>query len=227
MILGIMGGMGPLATSVFFKKIIELTNAHEESEHIHIVIDNNTQIPDRTSFICGSGEDPRIEMIRSAIKLEVMGADYIAMPCNTAHYFYDDVKKYTKSKILHMVYETAVYLRENMNNKEYFLMATKGTYKSNIYRDIFKEYGLKIIEPDDSDKEIILDWIYGVKVSNFNVSQDEFKRIYSKYIRDRDIPIILGCTELPLLVKKIGLKGNFTDPTVILAKKCVEIAKKN
>ena len=95
MILGIMGGMGPLATSELFKKIIELTDAQEEKDHLHIVIDNNTQIPDRTSYICGTGDDPRIEMIRSAIKLEMMGADYIAIPYT--HYFYDDVAS-TKSK---------------------------------------------------------------------------------------------------------------------------------
>lgn len=220
-----MGGMGPLATSELFKNIIELTNAHDDSEHLHIVIDNNTEIPDRTSFICGSGDDPRIEMIRSAIKLEIMGADYIAIPCNTAHFFYDDVKKYTKSKILHMIDETAMHLRKTRSNREYFLMATKGTYKAEIYRDIFRKYGLNILEPDDADKEIIMDWIYRVKASDFNVSQYEFEGLYNKYVKDKDIPIILGCTELPLLVRRIGVKGDYIDPTVIVAKRCIEIAE--
>lgn len=218
--------MGPLATSELFKKIIELSNAHADSDHIHIVIDNNTEIPDRTSFICGLGDDPRIEMIRSAIKLEMMGADYIAIPCNTAHIFYDDVKKYTRSTILHMIDETAVYLSKSRNNKEYFLMATKGTYRSKIYRDIFDKYGLNILEPDDFDKEIIMDWIYRVKSSDFNVSQDEFEGLFNKYIRDKDIPIILGCTELPLLASRIGLKGDYIDPSAIIAKRCIELVKK-
>ncbi len=220
-----MGGMGPLATSELFKKIIELTDAQEEKDHLHIVIDNNTQIPDRTSYICGTGDDPRIEMIRSAIKLEMMGADYIAIPCNTAHYFYDDVKKYTKSKILHMIRETAIYLSNNRNNKEYFLMATNGTYKSKIYEDIFNEFGFNILVPEGSDRDIIMNWIYRVKVSDFNVSQEEFEALYDKYVKGRDIPIILGCTELPLLANRIGLKGNFIDPSIILAKKCIELAK--
>ncbi len=98
MILGILGGMGPLATCEFFKKIIELTPAEKDQDHLHIIIDNNTNIPDRTEYILGKGKDPRIELIRSAIRLESIGADYIAIPCNTAHYFYDDIVKYTKVK---------------------------------------------------------------------------------------------------------------------------------
>lgn len=224
LILGIMGGMGPLATSELFRKIIETSNAHNDNEHMHIVIDNNTEILDRTSFICGEGEDPRVEMIRSAIKLEMMGADYIAIPCNTAHFFYDDIKKYTKSKILHMIDETAIYLKKTRNTKEYFLMATKGTYKSKIYNNIFHKHGLNILEPDDSDKDIIMSWIYRVKSSDFNISIDEFEGLINKYIKDKSIPIILGCTELPLLANRIGVKGDFIDPSHVIAKRCIEIA---
>ena len=131
MILGIMGGMGPAATCDLFRKIIDYTDATKDQEHLHIIIDNNTQIPDRTSYIIGSGEDPRMEMIRSIIKLETMGVDYIAIPCNTAHYFYDDLTKYSKVKILNMIYETAVFLKNTKpDNKDYLLLATQGTYMS-------------------------------------------------------------------------------------------------
>lgn len=226
MILGIMGGMGPLATSELFRKIIELTNASNDNDHLHIVIDNNTEIPDRTEYILGSGEDPRIEMIRSAVKLEMMGADYIAIPCNTAHYFYDDIKKYTKSQILHMIRETAIYLIKNRKNKEYFLMATRGTYESKIYENIFNEYGLSILEPDYSDKMAIMDWIYRVKSSKFDVTSLEFESLIDKYTKDRDMPVILGCTELPILAGHLGVKRDFIDPTEIIARKCVELANK-
>ena len=85
MILGILGGMGPLATCIFFEKIIKLTKAEKDQDHIHVIMDSNTKIPDRTDYILGKGPDPRPELIRSAVKLESMGADYIAIPCNTAH----------------------------------------------------------------------------------------------------------------------------------------------
>ncbi len=228
MILGILGGMGPAATCDLFKKIIDYTDAATDQEHIHIIIDNNTQIPDRTEYICGAGEDPRMEMIRSVIKLETMGVDYIAIPCNTAHYFYDDLIKYTKVKILNMIRETAIYLKETKPDiKDFLLLATKGTYASGIYTKIFKEFDLNIIEPDDSDKDIIMSWIYGVKSSNFDVTPHEFEALINRYCENKVALPILGCTELPVLAQQIGLSKEYVDPVVILAKRCVELAKDN
>ncbi|MCG4585168.1 aspartate/glutamate racemase family protein, partial [Anaerosalibacter bizertensis] len=77
---------GPLATCELFRKIIQFTDTDKDQDHLHIIVDNNTKITDRTDYILGKGEDPRIELIRSIIKLETMGVDYIAIPCNTAHY---------------------------------------------------------------------------------------------------------------------------------------------
>ncbi|NLU09680.1 MAG: amino acid racemase [Tepidanaerobacter acetatoxydans] len=226
MILGILGGMGPAATSDFFRKLISYTDAKKDQEHLHIIIDNNTKIPDRTSYICGSGEDPRIEMIRSIIKLEAMGADYIAIPCNTAHYFYDDLTKYTKVKILNMIYETAIFLKDTKPDcKDYLLLATKGTYLSGIYKKIFSQIDLNIIEPSSSDKQVIMNWIYGVKSSKFDVSPIELKSLINRYYENKKVIPILGCTELPLLAQKIGLSEEYVDPVSILAKRCVDIAR--
>ncbi len=227
MILGILGGMGPLATCEFFKKIIELTPAEKDQDHLHIIIDNNTNIPDRTEYILGKGKDPRIELIRSAIKLESMGADYIAIPCNTAHYFYDDIIKYTKAKILNMICETVNFLKtNNSENKNYLLLATEGTYQAKIYDKAFKSSGLNILTPSDKDKKIIMQWIYGIKSSNFNVTLKEFESLVNKYMVDEQIPIIVGCTELSFLFEKIKTNKQYFDPLTILAKRCVDLALK-
>lgn len=228
MILGIMGGMGPLATCDLFQKIIELTDAATDKEHLHVIIDNNTQIPDRTDYIMGYGKDPRIEMIRTAIRLEVMGIDYMAIPCNTAHYFYDDIVKHTKVKTIHMIEETAVFLNKtNPDTKSYLLLATKGTYKSNIYKNTFEKFGLSILEPTESDKEIIMDWIYKVKSAEFTISKKTYTSLIGKYVDIKNSPVILGCTELPILANEIGLmEDEYIDPTLILAKHCVELAQK-
>jgi len=229
MILGIIGGMGPLATCDLFKKIIELTDAATDKEHLHIIIDNNTQIPDRTEFIVGHGEDPRTEMIKSAIRLETMGVSYIAIPCNTAHYFYYDIVEHTKVKIIHMIEETAVFLNKtNPKDKDYLLLATKGTYKSEIYKKTFKKFGLNILEPNESDQDIIMGWTNKIKSSKFDITLEEYESIIDKYRGDKSTPVILGCTELPLLAKSIGLmEEEYIDPTLVLAKCCVEFAGKN
>lgn len=224
MILGVIGGMGPLATCNFFEKIIRLTDADKDQEHIHIIIDNNTSIPDRTDYIMGHGEDPRPELIRSAIKLETMGADYIAIPCNTAHYFYEDIIKYTNVKVINMIEETVMYLRETCSeHRDYLLLSTEGTYKSGIYKRVFEKYGLRIIEPSDEDKKTIMGWIYGVKSSVFDVTSNDFETLANKYIENKSIPVILGCTELSTLAERIDISQKYVDPLLILVKRCVEL----
>lgn len=226
MILGIMGGMGPAATCDLYKKITEYTHACKDQEHIHIVIDSNVQIPDRTDYICGKGEDPRSEMIRSVIKLEMMGADYIVIACNTAHYFYDDIKKYTKANLLHMIRETAEFLkRTSPENKNFLLLSTEGTYASGVYKKAFIDYDLNLIEPTEKDKQTVMSWIYKVKSGIFDVSRSEFDNFVCRYSKDKKIKVILGCTELPLLVESINTDIECIDPTLIIAKRCVEIAK--
>ena len=225
MILGILGGMGPLATCELFKRIIELTRADKDQDHIHTIIDNNTKIPDRTKYILENGEDPRPEMIRSLIRLESMGADHIAIPCNTAHYFYDHISAYTSVNIINMIYETATYLKENHGEiEEYLLLATEGTYEMKVYDRYFEKLGLKILVPNDEDKKILMDWIHGVKSSQIDVGLEEFEGLVEKYRAGKNIPIIVGCTELSVLVKEIKYSKRYFDSMTILAERCVELA---
>lgn len=224
MILGIMGGMGPAATCDIYRKIIELTPAIKDQEHLHVIIDSNSQIPDRTQYICGIGEDPRIEMTRSAIKLEMMGANYIIIPCHTAHYFYDDVVRYSKVKVLNMIHETATFLKiVKPNEQRFLLLATEGTHKCGIYKKVFQEFGLSIVEPDKSDIQTVMSWIYSIKAGKIDVNPTDFQVLVNKYMLNKKIPIILGCTELPLLAEKIGVRSECIDPVSILAKRCVDL----
>ena len=225
MIIGIMGGMGPEATKDTFGKIISLTNASKDRDHIHIIIDNNTEIPDRTESILGRGESPVVEMVRSAIKLELMGADYIIIPCNTAHFYYDDVVKFTKAHVLHMIRETATFSQLNFpKTSQFLLLSSIGTYVSGIYAKTFKEFGLEIIEPTDRDKKIIMKWIYDIKAGIY-VKKREFISLIDEYIFEKGIPVILGCTELSSLTGVFGLTNGYIDPVSVIAKRVIKVAK--
>ncbi len=224
MIVGIIGGMGPEATSYLFRKLISLTNATNDQDHLHIIIDNNTEIPDRTEYILGKGDSPIVEMVRSAIKLEMMGADEILIPCNTAHFLYNDLIKFTKSKVIHMIYETIDFLKEYFpDNTKFLLLSTIGTYTSGIYKEIFEEKGLKITEPNKADKETIMKWIYNAK-SGVYVKEDIFKSIIEKYTEKEKLPIVIGCTELSFLTESMNIP-NKVDPVEIIAKNCIKRAK--
>ena len=91
--IGIIGGMGPLSTVHLFERIVLRTKAQKDQDHIRVLIDSNTNIPDRTKAIISDGEDPVRELVNSAKILENSGADFLIMPCNTAHYFIDEIKR--------------------------------------------------------------------------------------------------------------------------------------
>ena len=227
MILGIMGGMGPAATLDLMKKITGYSHASKDQEHIHLVIDSNTQIPDRSEYISGNGENPVYEMVRSAIRLEMMGADYIVIPCNTAHLFCDRILKYSRVPIINMVNETAEFInRKHPDAKDFFLLATEGTYASGIYKKAFEKFELNVTEPEQKDKQTVMNWIHKVKSGDFSVSPLEVKTLIEKYTK-MDEPIILGCTELPLLATITGTPKEYIDPASVLARRCVEIAEKS
>ena len=107
--IGIIGGMGPMATVDLMKKVILATDAREDQEHIPILVDNNTNIPDRTAAILGEGEDPLPELLKSADRLTDAGADFLIMGCNTAHYFLPRMMPHLKVPFVNMIEETAAF----------------------------------------------------------------------------------------------------------------------
>lgn len=222
-IAGILGGMGPLATMDLSNKIIKYTDAEKDSDHVHILIDNNTEIPDRTAYILGEGKNPEKYLIDSALKLEAMGADFIVMPCNTAHYFYENVKGTVKIPFINMIDEIA---KELKGTKKVGLLATKGTYYSNIYENIFNKYGIEVAVPPVDLQEIVMELIYKVKNGNSNINEIPIDSVIEYFYKLGIDNIILGCTELPVAFEKMKIKGNFLDPTKILAISTIKLVGK-
>ena len=131
--IGIIGGMGPLATCDLMEKIINNTDAQRDQDYIQIYVDCNTSVPDRTAAILHDGSDPLPELVKSALKLQNMGADYLVMACNTAHYFRDRLQVFIDIPIVDMPLETARYIKE-IGIDQVGVVATSGTLKSGIYQ---------------------------------------------------------------------------------------------
>lgn len=222
--VGIIGGMGTLATIDLFNKIVLETNAKSDDEHLHILIDNNAQIPDRTNFILGNGENPTNELIKSAKNLEKIGADFLAIPCNTAHYFYDFINDSADIEVINMIEETAKFIKES-KVKKVVLLATTGTIKAKVYNNIFERYNIEIVTPNDLNQNIIMNFIYDIKKGKSDINKDEVIKVFDYFKKQNLYNIILGCTELPVGVKILDIEENFIDPTKILAKACVKKAK--
>lgn len=222
--IGIIGGMGPMATVDLYKKIVELTPVHSDNEHLHIVIDNNTNIPDRTASILEYGDNAIYELVRSAIKLEDMGADILIMPCNTAHFYYDEIKRFTKIPFINMVEETIKEVK-NTGVNTVGILATDGTIKSGVYSRMCDKYGINYIIPEQNSQKEVMRIIYdGIKASYYDIDTRSFKTVVKKLGEAGAEKLILGCTELPIAFQRFNIAGDIIDPTLILARAAVKAA---
>lgn len=217
-VLGIIGGMGPLATVKQIERIIMLTDAKCDQDHLRIIADINTSIPDRTSYLIGTGKDPREYLIYSAKLLCGMGADYLIMPCNTAHYFYSDIAKEINVPFFHMIEETAKSIKaRNPKALKVGLLATEGTCRTGIYDNVFRKYGMQVIKPSIEKQRYVSDVIYGIK-ENSKIDIELFKSAAEELKSEGCKAFVLGCTELSVLYLKYKLRGSFVDPMEVIAR---------
>lgn len=222
--IGIIGGMGPMATADLFRKITAMTNAVKDSEHIHVIIDSNGAIPDRTAAILGKGEDPRTVMTATIKRLEQAGADILLMPCNTAHFFYDDLQAATACPILHMLKLTAEEIK-GRGLKNVCLLATDGTVQTGIYSKLFEQNGIGYMLPEPEEQKLVMDAIYnGVKAGNAAYDATALKAALAAMRARGAEAFVLGCTELPIAFADYRLDYPTVDPTTVLAKAAIVAA---
>lgn len=223
-VVGIIGGMGPLATVDLFRKIVVNTKAACDGEHIRILVDNNTNIPDRTKAILAGGANPVRELTSSACKLEEMGADFLIMPCNTAHYFHEEVQRAVSIPVLNMIRITCDSLIKQ-GIKKAGLLATDGTIKSGIYHKVFEDSGVELIQPEDDEQSAIMDMIYsGVKAGRSDYDASKANCVMARLVDRGAQALILGCTELPLAMGMYNLSYPSVDPTLELAMEAIRTA---
>jgi aspartate racemase len=222
--LGIIGGMGPAATCDLMEKIIALTTASCDQEHLHILTDVNTNIPDRTAAILHGGADPLPELIRSGQRLETAGAEFLIMPCNTAHYFYDGLAAQVGVPILHMPRLTAAVL-QRAGVKKAAVLATDGTIQSGIYGKALEELGIEPLYPTSQHQAEIMRLIYdGVKARHIPLTDIPVGDIMDELSQRGAEKFLLACTELPIAFAELGISENCLDPTRVLAWESVRYA---
>lgn len=221
--IGILGGMGPMATADLFRKIIEGTGADCDNEHIRVYIDSNAAIPDRTAAILHGGADPVPEM-RSALRhLEACGADCILVACNTAHWFVPQLQAETKTPILDMPAITARRCKELYPGKRAAVLATTGTLDTGLYSRALERENVDFLLPDDTQRAEIMRFIYGVVKASKPLAPEEenWARLLNS-LRERGADyFILACTELPILAGALHDPGPFVDPTRELAREAI------
>ncbi|MBF1306929.1 MAG: aspartate/glutamate racemase family protein [Parvimonas micra] len=216
--LGVIGGMGPLATVKFYDKIVLNTEAYNDNEHIDLIVLNHSTMPDRTKCIIENKDTEFLNEIKKDLEiLERIGIDVVAIPCNTSHYFYDEFKNFTNLKIINMIEETILEIKRR-GIKKVAVFGTLGTLNSKVYNKYAKENGIEVKELSLEDKKTVMDIIYKIKETN-NLESKDFVEILNRYCNDKTIGII-ACTELSLL--DISENLNTIDALDVLVNKSIE-----
>ena len=225
-ILGIIGGVGPLATAYFMQLLVRKTPAKTDQDNMPMIVFNDPQIPDRTAFILDNSKpDPQPEMRKVARWLEDAGADYIAIPCNTAHYFYEGINDAVRIPVLNIMQETSEKLAQVVGpGATVGLMATEGTTASGVFQMCFQESGLHTMVPDENEQRIVTSLIYDCVKANRPYDPNAFLDV-AHGLHDRGCEaVVVGCTELSVIYQDLGAQPSWLyDSLDILADRCCEL----
>lgn len=213
--LGIIGGLGPLASCYFYKLITEKTKVTKDQDHLNIIILSDAKTPDRTEYILdNSKESPYPHLLRDCQTLEKLGCKLISIPCNTSSYFHKELEKHINIPISNMIENTASYIKDKY--KTAAILATTGTITSKLYQNALEKNGIQYVFPNQENvMKIIYDYIKQGKEVPITLLNDTIKNLKCDCY-------ILGCTELSILKGKLKLPDNFIDPLEIEAEKILD-----
>lgn len=222
-LLGIIGGLGPLSSAYFYELITKHTEASRDQEHIDIILSSHATTPDRTDFILGrSKESPLPAMISDAVSLERYGASAIVIPCNTAHYFIEEVRRAVNVPVPSIITETVLHIK-HCGFRCAAILATEGTIQSGAYQKEFLKFGLDCMVPDDCGKAKLMCLIYDKVKKGIIPSPDELYDAVDPMFAAGCDCAILGCTELSLIGENMKDDMRIIDSLTVLADRSIKL----
>jgi aspartate racemase len=223
-ILGIFGGMGPEATANMYQLIVQLTPAKKDQEHIPTIIYSFPQVPDRTTSIQNGDISIIPYLIEGVTRLQNAGASFIIIPCNTAHYYYDQMQAAISIPILHMIRETVRYVVERYPEYKHIgLLATSGTIRSGLYEKEFAVTGRQTIIPDESvETEYVMKAIMKIKTGKDGKESEDLLAAAGAHLEAKGAQVlVLGCTEIPLAFNPNRAQVPVVNATRVLAEAAI------
>jgi aspartate racemase len=220
--LGVIGGLGPMATAYFMELVIRMTDAACDQEHLPMIIYNRPDTPDRTRYILGlSNENPQNLMVETGRALVRQGADRLVIPCITAHYFHPYLELQIGKPVLNLIEETAAHLKK-FGLHTIGIMATDGTIRSGLFQKELERQGMQAVIPTEKSQRKVMHLIYEnvkagkpVEFSLFREAEEELRLAGAQVI-------VLGCTELSMIKKEFPIGPGFLDAMEVLAMRAIE-----
>ena len=225
-VAGIIGGMGPEATVDLMQRIIRLTPAMDDKDHIRCIVDNNPKVPSRIKAIIeGGGEDPGPVMADMGRRLEAWGADFLVIPCNTAHYYYAAVQQAVKIPVINMVDLVVAEVKTHYSGEKTIgMLASPAVAITKLYTTRFDALGMAEIWPDPEHQDLLFNVIRQVKTGRIAPDLHQQYAKVCDHLRDRDVRVaIVACTELSVLGGDLPVST--IDASQVLAQAIVRMVK--
>lgn len=224
-ILGILGGMGPLATAEFYKRIVEMTAASQDSDHVETIIYSNSKIPKRVEYIMGENTDnPGPVLVDTVYKLISAGAEVIAMPCVTAHFFIDNIQNVADKHNTAVIDAIDLTVREIKLRgvKSVGILATKATISVGFIQNKLISQDIECVVPDAVYQEKLSSLINKKIKAGVSVDPREFEDIYRQLKHNGADLVLIACTDISTVGLEKTFPEKYLDILSLLASECVK-----
>ncbi|MCD8104200.1 MAG: amino acid racemase [Lachnospiraceae bacterium] len=226
--LGILGGMGSEATETLFRMILGSTETQKDQDFPEMVILNKSSIPDRSAYLLGQSEENPLPVLQEgARELNLLQVGRIALPCNTAHAFYDDIQAVSDCPVINMLESSLEYIWCTRPGSRVCILGTLGTVRTKVYEK-YNHFSLEIVYPDDAGCEEVHSLIYDIKTGiheNMGELSDRLARVMQRTRAERPV-FLLACTELSVLGAKRFPQFDVLDAMGVLAQVSVAAGSK-
>ncbi len=226
--IGVVGGMGPMASQLFYKMVTEMTEADRDQDHLNMIILSDTSMPDRTAAILSGEEQEVREKLRADLELlSRCGCQAACITCNTAHYFADQVAGEVDIELIHMIRETAKKIARENPGARVAILATDGTIQTGLYQKRLEEVGVEPYIPDAETQKQVMYQIYDRIKKGREWDAASWDSIEEEVRKAGCQRAIMACTELSVIKADNGLADFYVDPMEVLAEKVIAFAGKH
>ena len=222
-VAGVLGGMGPAATVDFMAKVIALTPAHKDQDHVRMLVDHNPTVPDRQVALLDDGQDPARVIASMAAGLQKNGADFLVMPCNTAHAYVDAMLDAISIPFVSIIDVTVAACSDF---ESVGLLATAGCLRTSIYQEALAAKNINAILPSELELEELSRLINRIKAGERDAAiLSQMRRLAEAQVKQGAQAIIAACTEIPLVLDNSMLDVPLVSSTDVLAAATVSFAR--
>lgn len=222
-VVGVLGGLGPEATLDFYAKVLALTPATRDQDHLHMIIDSNPKVPNRNDAVAGTGPLPGPALAAMAAGLERAGADFLVMACNAAHAFQSEIRAAVSVPFVSIIEETCdAALRRVPGLKTVGVLGSSGCLDAGLYQTAFAARGVTAMVPEGDDRDRFMEVLYRVKAGDKGGEVRRLMRDLAASLLDGGAEaVVAGCTEVPLVLSADALPCPLIDSSAVLAERTV------